>query len=161
LFQLAFERQAEAERLARALADRLLAGEAGGAPPTADWLTLAAPGARGAALLDAARTPLAASGELGPIPPPAPPAPRRGAQGAPPGRPAAVRRRRPPGPTPRSPTASPPGCRWWPPPADPAALVPSPAVPAARGRRRRGGCSTRASTCRRPPWGRSCAPSAS
>jgi len=72
LLRLRDERQLEAERLARAVAERLLeAGEAGtaaAAPPAADRLRRLAPGARGVGLLDARGAPLAAAGELPPLP---------------------------------------------------------------------------------------------
>jgi signal transduction histidine kinase len=69
LLGLRDERQQEAERLARAVAVRLLvAGEAGGTrAPSGDRLRLLAPGARGVALLDAAGAPLASTGELPPL----------------------------------------------------------------------------------------------
>jgi signal transduction histidine kinase len=76
LLQLADERRAEAERQARGLANHLLAGGAAAATPTADWLIQQTAGVRGAALLDAAGTPLVATGELPAIPgPPPPPSP--------------------------------------------------------------------------------------
>jgi signal transduction histidine kinase len=72
LLRLRDERQQEAERLARGVADRLLAASA----PTADRLRQLAPGARAVGLLDARGTPLQSTGELVPAPLPsvAPPA---------------------------------------------------------------------------------------
>jgi signal transduction histidine kinase len=82
LLRLRDERQQEAERLARGVADRLLealgpgcegcrAGQAGGAAvPSADRLRQLAPGARAVALLDARGTPLASTGELPQLPMP-------------------------------------------------------------------------------------------
>ncbi|HYL04871.1 MAG TPA: ATP-binding protein [Thermoanaerobaculia bacterium] len=70
LLNLRDERQQEAERLARGVADRLLeAGgpAAGAAVPSPARLRLLAPGARAVALLDARGTPLAATGELPPV----------------------------------------------------------------------------------------------
>jgi signal transduction histidine kinase len=67
LAQLAEERQEETVRLARGIADRLVA--AGGALPTAEQLnSLAPPGVRGVALFDAGGRQLAANGELPPVP---------------------------------------------------------------------------------------------
>jgi two-component system sensor histidine kinase PilS (NtrC family) len=66
LLQLTEERQEEAERLARGLADRLPAP-----PLDAAQLRQLAPAARGVALLDAAGTPLMTAGELVPAPMPA------------------------------------------------------------------------------------------
>jgi len=75
LLRLRDERQQEAERLARGVADRLLAaGPAGSAAMASpDRLRLLAPGARAVALLDARGTPLASTGELPPVPLPAMP----------------------------------------------------------------------------------------
>ncbi|HEV3459694.1 MAG TPA: histidine kinase dimerization/phospho-acceptor domain-containing protein, partial [Thermoanaerobaculia bacterium] len=69
LLRLRDERQQEAARLARGVADRLLAaGPAGGAAvPSPDRLRLLAPGARTVALLDARGMALAAAGELQPL----------------------------------------------------------------------------------------------
>jgi signal transduction histidine kinase len=69
LLRLRDERQQEAARLARGVADRLLAaGPAGGAAvPSPDRLRLLAPGARAVALLDARGMALAAAGELQPL----------------------------------------------------------------------------------------------
>ncbi len=82
LLALAEERQTEAARLARGVADRLVApgGPAthpvAAAPlPAADWLANQAPGARGTGLLDATGSPLVTAGEQQPLPiPPLPPA---------------------------------------------------------------------------------------
>jgi signal transduction histidine kinase len=83
LLRLRDERQQDAERLARGVADRLLEtagvgapGAAGAAPapaPSADRLRLLAPGARGVGLFDARGTPVASAGELPPLPMPAVP----------------------------------------------------------------------------------------
>jgi len=90
LLRLRDERQQEAGRLARGVADRLLEARAGGvagtvgtagtagapsaAPaPSADRLRLLAPGARGVGLFDARGTPVAVAGELAPLPMPLPP----------------------------------------------------------------------------------------
>ncbi len=77
LMRLREERQQDAERLARGVADRLLETTAAGAPgaapaPSADRLRLLAPGARGVGLFDARGTPVATAGELAPLPMPAP-----------------------------------------------------------------------------------------
>jgi signal transduction histidine kinase len=85
LLSLREERQQEAERLARGVANRLLESGAAGARsaagavpvPSADRLRQLAPGARGVALLDARGTPLAAGGELPPLRLPLPPSPVR------------------------------------------------------------------------------------
>jgi signal transduction histidine kinase len=82
LVSLTEERQAEAERLARGVANRLLAADgaaamaAMGAMP--EQLRELAPTARGVGLLDAAGKMLAAAGELPPLPLPAGPAGRAG-----------------------------------------------------------------------------------
>jgi signal transduction histidine kinase len=73
LLRLREERQQDAERLARGVADRLLEAAAAGAPgaapaPSADRLRLLAPGARGVGLFDARGTPVATAGELAPLP---------------------------------------------------------------------------------------------
>ena len=73
LLRLRDERQQDAERLARGVADRLLEDGAAGAPgaapaPSADRLRLLAPGARGVGLFDARGTPVATAGELAPLP---------------------------------------------------------------------------------------------
>lgn len=73
LLRLREERQQDAERLARGVADRLLEAGAAGAPgaapaPSADRLRLLAPGARGVGLFDARGTPVATAGELVPLP---------------------------------------------------------------------------------------------
>jgi signal transduction histidine kinase len=73
LLRLREERQQDAERLARGVADRLLEGGEAGAPgaapaPSADRLRLLAPGARGVGLFDARGTPVATAGELAPLP---------------------------------------------------------------------------------------------
>lgn len=73
LLRLREERQQDAERLVRGVADRLLetapAGAPGAAPaPSADQLRLLAPGARGVGLFDARGTPVATAGELAPLP---------------------------------------------------------------------------------------------
>ncbi|HEY6324748.1 MAG TPA: ATP-binding protein [Thermoanaerobaculia bacterium] len=68
LLRLRDERQQDAERLARGVADRLLEDGAAGAPaPSADRLRLLAPGARGVGLFDARGTPVATAGELAPL----------------------------------------------------------------------------------------------
>ena len=77
LLRLREERQQDAERLARGVADRLLETAAAGAPgaapaPSADRLRLLAPGARGVGLFDARGTPVATAGELAPLPMAAP-----------------------------------------------------------------------------------------
>ena len=75
LLRLAEERQSEATRLARGIADHLVA--AGAAPlPAAERLQQLAPGATGAGLLAASGMILAASGELPPLALPAAPAAR-------------------------------------------------------------------------------------
>ena len=73
LLRLREERQQDAERLARGVADRLLEAGAAGAPgaapaPSADRLRLLAPGARGVGLFDARGMPVATAGELAPLP---------------------------------------------------------------------------------------------
>jgi signal transduction histidine kinase len=73
LLRLRDERQQDAERLARGVADRLLEGGEAGAPgaapaPSADRLRLLAPGARGVGLFDERGTPVAIAGELAPLP---------------------------------------------------------------------------------------------
>jgi signal transduction histidine kinase len=73
LLRLREERQQDAERLVRGVADRLLETAAAGAPgaapaPSADRLRLLAPGARGVGLFDARGTPVATAGELAPLP---------------------------------------------------------------------------------------------
>jgi signal transduction histidine kinase len=95
LMALRDERQQEAERLARTVADRLLetgtaagAGAAAGGAPgplalaSADRLRQLAPGALGVALLDGRGAPLAAAGELPPLPLPLPSALPQRRQGA-------------------------------------------------------------------------------
>ncbi|MBV8200693.1 MAG: PAS domain-containing protein [Acidobacteria bacterium] len=78
LLRLRDERQQEAQRLARGVADRLVeageageAGQAGAAAPAMDRLRLLAPGARAVGLVDARGRLLASSGELEPLPVPA------------------------------------------------------------------------------------------
>jgi signal transduction histidine kinase len=78
LLRLRDERQQDAERLARGVADRLLEAGAAGAPgaapaPSADRLRLLAPGARGVGLFDARGMPVATAGELAPLPMAVPP----------------------------------------------------------------------------------------
>jgi len=81
LLRLREERQQDAERLARGVADRLLEAGMAGAPgasgaasvpmPSADRLRLLAPGARGVGLFDGRGTPVTTAGELPPLPMPA------------------------------------------------------------------------------------------
>jgi signal transduction histidine kinase len=67
LLRLHEERQQEAERLARGVAERLV-GSGPAALPAADWLRQLAPGVRGIGLLDAGGAPLVTAGELAPVP---------------------------------------------------------------------------------------------
>lgn len=98
LLSLREERQQEAERLARGVANRLLESGAAGARsaagavpvPSADRLRQLAPGARGVALLDSRGTPLAAAGELPPLRLPLPPSAARQPGAAPEPRPFAA-----------------------------------------------------------------------
>jgi PAS domain S-box-containing protein len=67
LLRLREERQQEAERLARGVAESL-AGSGPAALTAADRLRRLAPGVRGVGLLDAGGTPLVTAGELAPVP---------------------------------------------------------------------------------------------
>jgi signal transduction histidine kinase len=67
LLRLREERQQEAQRLARGVAERL-AGAGAAALPAADRLRQLAPGVRGVGLLDAGGAPLVTAGELAPVP---------------------------------------------------------------------------------------------